>query len=143
MASLEAVRNALGQTINNYVSGELFVYGHVEEFGEVPAVIIEPDVADFQGAFARGLDEWIFNVYVLCSTKADSAYGQGLLDRLVSGSGPDSIRQVLHDHADLGLQDGTDATVIGMKGYGGKFEWSKVGHVGAILKVLVRTDGRA
>lgn len=142
MATMAAIRDAIANTIKQYTTTELYTYTFAEEFGETPAIIVEPDIADYQGAFDRGLDEWVFNVYVLCSTKVSSRYGQGLLDKLVSGSGPESIRDILDKHPDLGLTDGTDASLESMRGYGGKFEWSQVPHVGAILKVRVRTLGK-
>ena len=92
-------------------------------------------------AASTPLYDWDFNVYVLTSRSVDSAYGQELLDKLVSGAGEDSIRQILFENADLGL-DSTDAQCYALKGYGGSFDWAKVPHVGAVLKVTVRTDGR-
>lgn len=141
MASLSAIRDNLARVIDKHTAKEIHTYGLVEDFGEVPAVIVEPEKSDFEEAMQRGMDTWTFNLFILCSSKAGAASGQELLDQLISGAGPNSIRQVLYDHSDLGL-DETIASCLGMVGYGGKFEWAKVPHVGAILKVQVRTSGR-
>ncbi len=144
MASLSEIRTGIARTIDNHTDIELFTYDQVEDLGNLPAVIVEPITADFEGAFDRGLDEWDFNLYVLVG-RADVTSGQDILDALVSGSGPNSIRRILHEHSDLGLvTDSTvDAQCYAMRGYGGKFEWYDVPHIGAILRVLVRTDGKA
>lgn len=141
MASLTAIRQAMADTIKDKTTIDINVYNLVEEMGQTPCVIIEPVTADFEGAMGRGLDEWDFNVYILTSRKVDSAYGQELLDQLVSGAGENSIRQILFENSDLGLVS-TDAQAYALKGYGGSFDWAKVPHVGAVLKVMVRTDGR-
>lgn len=132
----------MARTIDNHTSMELFTYALVEDMGNLPAVIIEPVEADFQEAMQRGMDTWDFNIYVLTSRAANSETGQAVLDQLVSGAGPNSIREILHEHSELGLGESTDATVYKLLGYGGSFTWAKVPHVGAVLKVRVRTDGR-
>ena len=142
MASLTQIRKALKNTIDNHTTAELFVYDLVEDLGQLPAVIIEPTSSEFEEAMNRGLDCWYFNLYILVSPAADSANGQSLLDQLISGAGPNSIRELLFNRPDLGLSN-TDASVLGMKDYGGKLEWASIQHVGAILKVRVLTDGRA
>lgn len=139
MASLLSIREALKSTVDNKTQVELNVYDLVEDMGALPAVIIEPNTCDFDGAFGRGMDVWDFNVYVLVSRSASSAVGQRLLDKLISGEGPDSLRKILYENGDLGLEDGTTAHVYQLKAYGGAFDWAKVSHVGAVLKVRVTT----
>jgi hypothetical protein len=141
VASLSNIRTALKKTIASYTDSTLFVYDTVADLVNLPAVIVEPMAADYTGAFARGMDVWDFNLYVLCS-RADTSLGQKQLDAFVTGAGADSIPRALNDHADLGLRE-TDATVQRMVGYGGRFENSKVHLVGAVLQVRVITDGRA
>lgn len=141
MASLEQIRDALANTINANTAMEVYCYATVPDKIHLPAVVIEPTYCDFEGAMGRGLDLWDFNLFVLV-TRGDSETGQDQLDQLVSGSGPNSIRRILFERDDLGL-DQTEATCYSMHGYGGKHEWFKVEHVGAILKVRVITDGRA
>jgi len=142
MASLTNIRNALKKTIDKQTKVELTVYDYVEDFGQVPAVIVEPVSSDFDGSMQRGTDTWDFNLYVLTSRAASSRNGQELLDQLVSGSGDNSIRQIIDENENLGLGESTTAHLYMMKAYGGSFEWAKIPHVGAVLKVKVITDGR-
>lgn len=142
MASLQAIREALATTISDGVESTLFCYSDVADVVELPCVLVEPSSADFLTAMVRGSDTWMFNVYVLCN-KNNSVLSQDQLDGFVSGSGPDSIRQVIFNNPDLGLGDGTDATVVKMAGYGGTFSDASISLVGAILKVSIVTDGRA
>jgi hypothetical protein len=140
MASLLAIRKALKDTLKGKTSVELSVYDLVEDMGSaLPAIVIEPNNADYDGAFGRGMDVWDFNLFVLVSRSASSAVGQRLLDQLISGEGPNSLRKILYDNENLGLDDGTSAHVYQMKAYGGSFEWAKIAHVGAVLKVRVNT----
>lgn len=83
-------------------------------------------------------DEWDLNLFVLVS-RSDPASGQSTLDKLVGGDDTESIRRIVFAHHELGLE-GVDAEVYSMKGYGGKFDWYGAAHVGAILKVRVRTS---
>lgn len=142
MASLSEIRDALAKTIRAHVDKPLHAYATVEEMVNVPCVMIEPFRADFEGAFQRGMHTWDLYVYVLGPRAPGSGVGQELLDQLVSGSGPNSVVQILDEHPDLGLA-GVDAQCHGLKGYGGMFEWAKVPHVGAILQVRVVVDPRA
>lgn len=141
MAGLNEIRAALAQTIKENVSVPLFAYDTVEDINNTPCVMIEPAAADFEGAFQRGMHTWEFNLFVLCSKSASSPNGQRLLDKLVGGTGPDSIVRILEQNPTLGLPD-TDAQCYMLKGYGGSFDWARVQHVGAVLKVRVITDPR-
>lgn len=143
MASLSQIREGLRTTIKSNVNTNLHVYNLVEDMGQLPAVIIEPVSSDFDEAMQRGMDVWDFNLFVLVSRAVSSAHGQTLLDQLISGAGVNSIREILYQHSDLGLSDGTDAHVYQVKAYGGSFDWAKVAHVGAVIKVMVRTPGSA
>lgn len=142
MASLSAIRAGLATTIQNGVEGDLFTYDTLPDNPQLPCVLVEPADADFEGAMTRGMDTWFFHLYVLCS-RGDSAASQQELDTFISGSGPNSIRRVLYGRPDLNLDDGTDASVQGMFGYGGKLESVGVSVTGAVLRVKVITDGRA
>lgn len=139
MASLSQCRLALAQTIDANTSSELYIYDQVADVGHLPAVLIEPTAADFQGAIARGLDVWMFNVFILVN-RNDMNQSQAVLDSIITGDGPDSIRAALFANPFIGLEDGTQADVIGMKGYGGSFEWAAIPHIGAILQVRVLTS---
>lgn len=143
MASLEQIRAAIKQTIQSNTSLELSAYDYVADLGEVPAIIVEPENTDFEGAFARGMYTWKLRIYVLASRGPSSEHGQFLLDRMLDYGNGDGIPKILFDNPTLGLTDGTDCELIQMFGYGGEFAWSKIPHVGAILRVRVITDPRA
>lgn len=142
MASLEQIREALSHTIQNNTSIELNTYQYVQDLGEVPAVIIEPEKCSYDGAFGRGMYKWTLRMYVLASRGPSGEHGQYLLDRMLDMGGSDGIPKIIFEHPDLGLTDGTDAQMVAMFGYGGEFAWSKIPHVGAILRVEVLTDPR-
>lgn len=139
MSTLTQIRRALATTISDGVASEVFDYAHVADVQQLPAVVIIPEEADFSGAFQRGLDEWKIDVYVLVP-RTETVNAQEELDEYITGSGPESIRQVIYNNPTLGLAD-TDAYVLGVKGYGGEFQSARVPHIGAVLKVCVRTDG--
>jgi myosin-crossreactive antigen len=69
--------------------------------------------------------------------------GQDSLDAFVTGAGPQSIRQAIFLHRDLGLTDGTEAYVKGMSRYGGSFPAASIDHIGAALRLVVTTPGTA
>lgn len=138
MASLTEIRKALVHTIKTYSAIDVAAYATPPDVIETPAVVAEPASADFTMAMAMGEDSWDFYIYVLVD-RGDEAESQALLDQFVAGSGPSSIRQILFDHSDLGL-DGTDCIVTGMHGYGGNHEAAKIPHIGAVLKVHVETS---
>ena len=140
MASLQEIRDAFNTTIKTKSALQFSVYSMVEDIVQTPCVLIEPVAADFEGAMNEGMHTWDFNLFVLTANSSSRADGQRLLDKLISG--PDSIPMILHKHADLGLADGTDAQCYMLKGYGGSFDWAKIPHVGAVLKVRVLTDPR-
>lgn len=142
MASIEQIRNGIRRTIANNVSFELHTYEYVEEMAHTPALIVEPEVTDYTAAFGRGMDELCFRIFVIVG-RSNGGQSQKVLDRLLDGGGPDSIRRIIHENSELGLDDGTDAQVFAMKGYGGSYQYSKIPHVGAILRVRVITDPRS
>lgn len=142
MPTLSEIRAAIDNTLQNNIDG-LRGYNDVASVIQVPAVVVTParDTADFNGAMGRGLDIWRFDLYVLVQLGEPSA-AQAALDKYLSGSGDRSIRKVIYEHADLGLGDETDAHVEGIRDYGGKFQTSRVDHIGAIVRVTVRTSGK-
>lgn len=139
MSSLIELRTALSSTIEAGVSTELFSYDHVPDVAQLPAIVVLPDKSDFTGAMQRGMDTYTFKVFVLVA-RTDSETNQEQLDAFLTGGGADSIRQVIYNTPTLGLDD-TDAFAQGINGYGGEFELARVPHTGAILEVVVRTDG--
>lgn len=139
--TLTEIRNGLANTINGKTSVYLNTYAFVPDTGNLPALVIEPVSVMYEGAMGRHSDVWDFNVFVLIS-RNDMRSAQELLDALVAGSGPDSIRQIIEEHDDLGLgeDDSVTASVYAMHGYGGAFEWAGTPHIGAIIKVRVLVD---
>lgn len=140
MASLTQIRSALKATVANELP-HVQVYDTVPDNPITPAVVIMPQTASFDGAFQRGLDTWEFELYVLVS-RSDASSSQDDLDAYITGDGPLSVRRILYEHADIGLTDGTDATLSGMRGYGGTFEAATLNYTGAVMVVTVRTPGR-
>lgn len=141
MSSLSQIRTALAETISEGVDSELLTYDTVPDVAQLPAAVIRPRDCNFAKAFNRGLDEWDFDIFVLVG-RTDTQGGQEQLDGFIAGAGPDSIREVLFNNPTMGLAD-SDAFVKGMSGYGGEFNTARITHVGAILKVVVRTVGSA
>ena len=142
MANLQQIREALAKTIRSHTKIAMSVYPYVQDIGEPPAVLIEPEKLDTEGAFGRGMYRWNLRLYVLVPRGVSGEHGQFKLDKLLDQDG-DGIPKIIFDHPDLGLTDGTDAQVVSMFGYGGESVWTKVPHVGAILRVEVITDPRA
>jgi hypothetical protein len=89
----------------------------------------------------RGFDEYNFDLLVLVS-RASSRSGQDELDSYITGSGSNSIRQVIFNNATLGLSE-TDAFVESMTGYNASYEANGRALIGANLSVKVITKGTA
>jgi hypothetical protein len=138
MASLQSIREAIRATIIANLSG-VEVYDTVPDVTVVPAVVVWPDIADFNVAMGRGYDRWEFDLYVLAS-RGVADEGQNALDGYISGAGSTSIRQVIWQNRTLGLA-GTDAYVARMSRYGGSFDTAQVPHIGAVLQLVVTTPG--
>lgn len=137
MTSLGQIRQGLAETISAGISTDtLYTYGSVVESINLPAAVIEPSSGDFQITLSRGLDSFDFNIFVLVS-RADPVSSQALLDDLISGVGPDSIRRAIEDNPTLGLGDVVQTVVHGMKGYGGSLEGYGIPHIGAVLQCCV------
>lgn len=142
MPTLGEIRRAIDNTIQNRITG-LRGFNDVTDVIQVPAMVVMParDTADFTGAMGRGLDTWRFDLYLLVA-RTESSVAQGALDQYVSGKGPRSVRQVIYENSDLGLGDDVDAFVEGIREYGGKFQTARIDHVGAIVRLVVRTSGK-
>lgn len=142
MATLSEIKDALDRTVENRIPG-IKGYGDVTDVVQLPAMVVMParDTADFTGAMGRGMDTWNFDLYLLVA-RGEVTVAQNLLDQYISGSGDKSIREVIWKNADLGLSDGTDAMVTRVMEYGGKFQTARIEHVGAIVRVVVRTPGK-
>lgn len=144
MASLTEIRAALKATLKAAIT-DLNVYSEVSDVTQVPAVVVLPSApsasglaCNFNGAFGRGMDEWTLDLYILVG-RAEGALAQQKLDQYVTGKGAKSIRQILFENSDLGLTD-TDVHVEGVTNYGGMFQSAGIQHVGAVLRITVRTS---
>jgi hypothetical protein len=142
MPTLSQIRQAIDNTVQNNIPG-LRGFNTVPNVSQLPAMVVTParDTADFTGAMGRGMDVWRFDLYVLVQL-GEAATAQDSLDNYVSGSGPRSIRAVIYEHPDLGLGDDTDATCEGVRDYGGRFQDAGIKHLGAIVRLTVRTSGK-
>lgn len=141
MASLEAVRDAIKQTLRTTITALFDVYDTVPDEVELPCVVVVPKAADFTVVMARGADQWRFDLVVLVSS-TDAAIAQDSLDSFVSGAGDNSIRQCIFQNNTLGLS-GTHAHISAMTDYGGQFEAAGIDHIGATLTLVVLTPGTA
>lgn len=144
MASLTEIRAALKATVKSAIP-DLNVYSEVSDVQQVPAVVVMPApssasgmACDFNGAMGRGLDQWTLDLYVLVA-RTDGVLAQKSLDQYVTGKGPKSIRQIIYSSPDIGLSDGTDVHVEGIREYGGSFVTAGIQHVGAVVRLTART----
>lgn len=145
MATISEIKQGLRAILKARIP-DLMVYGDVPDVTQLPAVVVLPArptmtglVCDFDGAFGRGLYTWHVNVFILVA-RTDGAAAQRALDAYISGSGPLSIPQAVYESADLGLGGSTDAHALGIHDYGGSFEAAGIDHVGAVMRLIVRTD---
>lgn len=145
MASLAEIRSALRTTLSEAIP-RLNVYAEVPDVSQLPAVVVLPAAAsvsglacDFNGAFGRGLDTWHLDLYILVA-RTEAVLAQKALDQYVTGTGAKSIRRIVYESPDLGLLDGTDAHAEGIHMYGGEFQTAKIPHVGAVVRLTVRTS---
>lgn len=142
MATLSDIKDGLDRTVEQRIPS-IKGYADITDVVQAPAMVVMParDTADFTGAMGRGMVTWRFDLYVLVG-RGEVTSAQNKLDQYISPSGDQSIPQALFDHPGLGLDDGTDAFVEGVREYGGKFQTARIDHVGAILRVVVRTPGK-
>lgn len=141
MAGLEQIRDAIAATIDANVTG-LRAYAKVEDIVNVPAVLVLPVETDFFGAFGRGSDTHLIDLFVMVS-RVVPRVGQNSLDAFITGAGSQSIRQAVFNNRTLGLTDGTEAQISGMSRYGGTFPAASIDHIGAALRLVVTTPGTA
>lgn len=143
MPTLTELRQAIDNTVQNNIPG-LRGFKTVPAVSQLPAMVVTParDTADFNGAMGRGMDTWRFDLYVLVQL-GEAATAQDSLDHYLDGGlDPRSIRKVIYEHPDLGLGGDVDAHCEGIRDYGGRFQDAGVKHLGAIVRVTVRTSGK-
>lgn len=144
MATLKEIRQAIMTTLEANLSG-VKCYKNIPENALVlPAVIVQPNMADFIVAMNRGTDTYEFTLLVLVGyNHLESA--QDNLDPLVTGSGNKSVRQCIFLNKDLGIEGDVNATVTRMFDYGMRFSPDTQGRateaLGARLALTVHTRG--
>lgn len=139
---LSEIRAGIDNTVQNSISG-LRGFNDVSDVVQVPAMVVMParDTADFNQSFGRGAT-WRFDLYLLVA-KGEASVAQQALDQYLSDDGPRSIRRVFYENPDLGLPGKIDdAHCEGVRDYGGKFATARIDHVGAIVRLTVRTSGK-
>lgn len=141
MPTLTEIRAAIDNTVQSRIPG-LRGFNEVTDVTQLPAMVVMParDTADFNGAMGRGMDTWRFDLYLLVQ-RGEASVAQAALDQYVSGSGPRSLRQCFYENADLGIGV-DDSHCEGVREYGGKFQTARIDHVGAIVRLTVRTSGK-
>lgn len=143
MAQLPALRAALKQLLAEGLT-DPSVSVHATSPGTVPsppAIVIAPRTASFDDITnTRGLDRYEVDLQVLVPI-ADADAAQAELDEYLADEGPNSIRQLLTERRDLGLNDGTDVTVDSMT-YGLSFgNDQQLSHLGAAVRLVILTTG--
>lgn len=148
VASLLEIEEAIATTLKNVYEAlpdvdEVQVFDTVPDVNTTPAMVVMPaprDPVDFNGAFGRGTDTYTFDLIIMVA-KGQYSVSQKQLAQYITGYGATSVREIIYNNSDLGLTDGTDANCDGVRLYGGEFENAKIPHVGAVVKITVRTFG--
>src|SRR5689334_18750441 len=95
---ISAVRNALANAARAVVLPDglpkLTCSGYVPDSVIAPHFFVAEYEQDFDKAMARGLDELVFTTRVLVG-RADDKAAQQVLDLMLSGSGPASLKQAI------------------------------------------------
>jgi len=137
-ATLGDVRKGFKNTLMDALPG-IFVYDTIQGVTQVPAIVVEPDVADLIKP-APGTDQdWKFNLYVLVAF-AQPDQRQDQLDAMLSGVGDKSITKLLQADPSLGVNEGVRAVAAQIGGYGGQWKTLQIPHIGAWIRVHVYID---
>jgi hypothetical protein len=144
VATLAAVRAGLRTTLEDRV--DVNGYDTVPSSPLLPAVVVMPRSAEFEVGLGEGVDDlWLFDLVVLCSAGVGEL-GQEALDEFITGAGPRSIRQALHQSYrggrppyQIGLPN-TKARLRGWGGYGLRHPSAEIDHISALGLVEVRTS---
>lgn len=141
MPTLGEIRQAIDNTVQLRIPG-LRGFNTVADVAQAPAMVVMParDTASFEGSFGRGMDVWNFDLYILVA-RGEASSAQNMLDQYISGNGPRSLRRVFYENPDLGIGV-DDAHCSGVREYGGSFQTARIDHIGAIVRLVVRTSGK-
>ncbi|MGW6257623.1 hypothetical protein [Streptomyces sp. NPDC055085] len=135
-STLGDIRKAVRDTLSQH---GLNCYDTMEDVvvGSPAALVAEPHLGDFEGAFGLNSDSYEFNLFVLVARK-NTREAQHILDEYLTGVGPKSIREFISRNKTLGLPD-VNARVQGLvkNTYNGNFKASTTVFVGAVLRLCV------
>ncbi|MGW1000745.1 hypothetical protein [Streptomyces sp. NPDC002520] len=145
---ISAIRDALASAARAVVMpdgiAKLTCTGYVPDAVVAPHFFVAEYEQEFDRAMARGLDELTFTCRVLVS-RADDRSAQRLLDGMLSGSGPGSLKAAIEvargapgQYALGGLAH--DLHVMRIQGYRW-YEHADATYVGAELMIKVIGDG--
>ncbi|MFE2300838.1 hypothetical protein ACFXAW_21945 [Streptomyces sp. NPDC059445] len=145
---ISAVRDALANAARAVVLPDglprLTCSGYVPDSVIAPHFFVAEYEQDFDKAMGRGLDELVFTTRVLVG-RADDKAAQQVLDLMLSGSGPASLKQAIElargapgDFALDGLAH--DLHVQRVQGYRW-YEHASATYVGAELMIKVIGEG--
>ncbi|WP_075693870.1 hypothetical protein [Streptomyces acidiscabies] len=145
---ISAVREALADAARAVVLPDgipkLTCTGYVPDAVTAPAFFVAEYEQDFDKVMGRGLDELVFTSRVLVG-RADDRSAQRILDLMLSGSGPASLKQAIEvarggpgEYALGGLAH--DLHVMRVQGYRW-YEHNGATFVGAELMVKVIGEG--
>ncbi|MFD4786595.1 hypothetical protein ACFWN1_05835 [Streptomyces sp. NPDC058459] len=145
---ISAVRDALADAAHAVVlpdgMSKLTCSGYVPDSILAPHFFVAEYEQDFDKAMGRGLDELTFTCRVLVA-RADDRPSQRLLDSMLSGSGPASLKQAIEvargapgEYALGGLAH--DLHVMRVQGYRW-YEHAGATYVGAELSIKVIGEG--
>lgn len=99
MASISDLRNGIATncgTVNGLRTSAI-----IPEDPKPPVAVVTFDRVDYDTAFGRGLDTYIFRV-VLVVGRVDTRGAQQALDGFLSGSGSTSLKQAIESDRSLG-----------------------------------------
>jgi hypothetical protein len=145
---ISAVRDAIADAARAVVLptgiGKLVCTGYVPDAVVAPCFFVGEVEINFDKAMGRRLDELLFTCRVLAG-RADDRSSQRIIDALLSGGGPASLKQAIEaargapgEHALGGLAD--DLHLQRVQGYRW-FEHQGSTYVGAELVIKVIGDG--
>ncbi|WP_460067385.1 hypothetical protein [Streptomyces sp. YKOK-I1] len=145
---ISAVRDALADAARAVVLPDglpkLTATGYVPDAVIAPHFFVAEYEQDFDKAMRRSLDELVFTTRILVG-RADDKAGQQLLDLMLSGSGPASLKQTIEaargepgEYALGGLAH--DLHVMRVQGYRW-YDHAGTTYVGAELMIKVIGEG--
>jgi len=145
---ISSIREALADAARAVVLpdgiAKLTCSGYVPDSVIAPHFFVAEYEQDFDKVMARGLDELVFTSRVLVA-RTDDQFAQRVLDGMLSGSGPASLKAVIEvargapgEHALGGLAH--DLHVMRVQGYRW-YEHAGSTYVGAELMIKVIGEG--